>query len=465
MASFNQAYLAAHEAGHALAYHYAVNPAWDVVSEDPYTVSVHCQELLADRVAAAVLHEAAASDPRADAYRERYLELMASIDAAIPERQRVRLSSLEACSEAPVLHPQDEATFQSYVSAFFERQRLLLSGRQLELAEVLDEHILWRRATFVASAPDLPGTVVTTLPEPREIAEPTSDEDFPSGLGFSLAMMFDSLSAASGMAEGTAYAILDDGQVLVVTSTSMVGIDTLSASPYTYADFRAETTLRINGEMVRLHDLGDATAAAVQSAVARSEDDVLVLMAIADISLASSEAWELSSLLQLFRLRRADGEWRAEAGVPFPRADGARTEDVMIGADGAVFVESAGQLYRVELASLELVEEGQAIDPTWGDLQTLDTEGRRISVRHDVVGDMRTSGGQMVRGDAGGVIIRSEQAGAVTLAGSGLALHRDGPGPRAHLGWIAAMRVTDEGLLFVEQGDEMRVRRIRLPQP
>ncbi|GAB5536402.1 MAG: hypothetical protein Rubg2KO_26510 [Rubricoccaceae bacterium] len=485
LASFNQAYLAAHEAGHALAYHYAVNPAWDVVSEDPYMVSVHCQELLADRVAAAFLSEVIQSVSRADAYRERYLELMASIDAQIPEERRLRLSSLDACSEIPVLHPQDEATFQSYVSAFFARQRLLLSDRQLEgarseLAEVLDDHILWRRATFVADAPDLPGTRVTTLSEPRGFQAPTSSRGgFPFLLEFERSLLVDIGPTYDPIVEeGTAYALLEDGRVHVVTSTATLRIDSLSAMepPYSNADLIAETTLHVDGEAARLPGLGSATMAVVQSAAALADGDLLALVAVVDAREEAEDA-EVPSALLLIRLRRQGGVWQADVGEPFPRSEdyyseGPGLEDILCQPsgqrrqlDGAVFVESAGSVYSVELATLMPTGEGQPINPMWGDLQALDSEGRRISVLHDVVGEMLPYGGRMGRHSAGGIVIRSDADGAVTLAGSGLALHRDGLGSRAHIGWIAAMRATDDGILLVERGDEMRVRRIRLSQP
>lgn len=466
MASFNQAYLAAHEAGHALAYHYAVNPRWDVVSETPYVVSVHCQELLADRVAAAFLAEVIQSVPRAEAYRERYLELMASIDALIPIERRLQLASLDGCSEVPVLYPQDEATFQNYVSAFFARQRLLLSDRQIELAEALREHFLWRRAAFVARAPDLPGAVVSTLPEPRGVQAPTSSRGrFPLLLDLQRSLLIDGVPD-SIVEEGTAYGILADGRVHVVTSTATLEVDTTSAEPpYAYTDLITDTDLRVDGETVQLPDLGPASLAVVQSAIALAEGDLLVLAAAVDAADPDIPTW-----LRLLRLRQQGSVWRADVGEPFPRSQNyargdADIEDVLRQPDGTVFVERSGRLYRVELATLAPIGDGEEIDSVWGDLQALDAQGRRLSVLHDVVGRMRPDGGRMVRDNAGGIVIRSEQENAVTLAGSGLNAYRDGPGPLAHLGRVVAMRMTDDGILVVERSDAMRVRRIRLPQP
>lgn len=471
MASFNQAYLAAHEAGHALAYHYAVNPQWDRVGDERFRTSVHCQELLADRIAAAVLHEVASMDPRAETYRMRYLELMASIDDAIPERQRVRLTSLDTCSETPVLHPQDEATFQRYVSAYFARQRLLLTqSAPAGLAKVLDEHIRWRRAAFVAEVPDLPGTRVTTLP--GTLPEPTDFRgDFPSLLALARDLMVQHGEETETEKTGTAYALAVDGEVLVVTSASVMRLDTSSTeAPYANTDLTTRTTLTVDGDEVLLPDLGMSTMLVVQSATALAAEDVLALAAVVDVH-EDDEAWQLPDALQLLRIRRAGEVWQAEVGAPFPRTGGstvlgeAALDDVMLAPDGTVWVESAGHLYSVDLEALVPVGEGQTVNPAWGDLQALDAQGRRLSVRHDVVGSIVPNGGLMSRGDAGALVIRSGPEGAVVLAGTGLRGDRDGPGARAHISRGLAIRAIGETVCLVDWGRVVRVRQIRRLQP
>ena len=466
MASFNQAYLAAHEAGHALAYHYAVNPQWERVEEGGDRLNVHCQELLADRVAAGFLREVEVADDRAAALRARYLELMAAIDAEIPAAQRVRQTTLDGCETAPVLPVADEASFQRYVSAFFARQGLLLAGEVGRLEPVLDEHVRWRRPAFVAETPDLDGVSVSTVGPVAFEADAIERGRF----AFLLVLQRDLFLAPEidqDPEPTLALALSPDGSVHTVRMVTEGSLDTTRAEePYTPDDIEVRTTLEVDGVQVPMPELEAGAYPGVISAAVLGEGDLLALVLSGDL-LAEDDDGIGPNDLRLVRLRRSGDGWRAEAGPSFPRSTESRSDfpqdDVLVAPDGSVWVESADRLYAVDLTALAPTGDGAPIDADLGDLLALDAEGRRISAVYDVIGQMYPNGGLMSRGGNAAVFVRSGLEGAVTLAGSGFPGTADGAGPEARFGWIVAVRVVDGDVLVVQSAPGPIVRRISLP--
>lgn len=462
MASFNQAYLAAHEAGHALAYHYAVNPPWDRVDDDGDRASVHCQELLADRVAAGVLHEIEAADDRAGALRARYLELMRAIDAEIPAAQRVRQTTLDGCETAPVLPVSDEASFQRYVSAFFARQGLLLAGEGARLGPVLDAHVRWRRPAFVAETPDLDGVTVSTVgPVAFE-----ADEIERGRFAFMLVIQRDLFLAPEidqDPAPSLAVALRPDGGVHTVRMVTEAVLDTARAeAPYTPDDLEVRTTLEVDGAAVPMPALEAGAYPGVVSAAVLGEGDLLALVLSGDL-LGEDLDGIGPHTLRLLRLRRDGAGWQAEAGPTFPASEALEDPDVLVDPGGQAWVEAADRMVPVDLATLAPTGDGVPLDPSRGDVLAVDAEGRPLSVVYDVIGQMYPNGGLMSRTGNAAVFVRAGPEGAVTLAGSGFPGTADGAGPEARVGWVVAARVVDGGVLVVQSAPGPVVRRLRLP--
>lgn len=125
MARFNQFVLAAHEYGHALSYRY-----------DPEHVrrengEVNCRELAADRLAGALLEDLADADPRFAHWRQRYAELIASINEEIDPAQRYTLADFAGLdADCHIIHVEQPEldTMTPYASAFFARWQVMLKA-------------------------------------------------------------------------------------------------------------------------------------------------------------------------------------------------------------------------------------------------------------------------------------------------------------------------------------------------
>ncbi|MEL6614200.1 MAG: hypothetical protein AAFQ43_00605, partial [Bacteroidota bacterium] len=158
LAAYNQAYIAAHELGHALAYRYAVNPRTD-------DGNTNCQELLADRVAAAVAHRLGRADARFRDLHARYLTLLDSFNAAIPDTSRYTMPPRsELLADCRSVHVDDVGpdprSIVPYASAFFSRHvRLHEDSGPEPLAVLADSVFLPRLRAYDAEAPEARGPV------------------------------------------------------------------------------------------------------------------------------------------------------------------------------------------------------------------------------------------------------------------------------------------------------------------
>lgn len=223
LAAFNQAVLAAHELGHGLAYRYTVNPRTD-------DGNVNCQELVADRVAAAVLHELATEDVRIRRLRTRYLQLISAINTRVPEAHRYAMPSREVlltdCRSIEVAQPAGPADLVPYASAFFERHRLLYGRQEPESLETLaDEVFLPPLREYLDHAPEAEGPVLVRTLGPLATAEYMLNDDLWWLLENHREWNMDEMTH-----ESRAYAISPDGTPLLLAMESLTRLDTDSTS-------------------------------------------------------------------------------------------------------------------------------------------------------------------------------------------------------------------------------------------
>lgn len=187
LARYNQFVLAAHEMAHAVTYRYDPNHF------DRHGGSVNCREFYADRLTAALLQDVAEADPQLSALRTRYLALMASMNAAIAANDRYHIESLgqlvDDCESIAVSQPTPE-TLQPYVSAFFERQRLLLDADLPPLADLAATFLFPRLAETAAGfgyGDESAALELVTLREaPSPETKALSTDDYDAIGGFSL---------------------------------------------------------------------------------------------------------------------------------------------------------------------------------------------------------------------------------------------------------------------------------------
>lgn len=162
LARFNQFLIYAHEAGHALAFRYD----YDHLQRHDY--DINCREYYADRLSDALVLDMAREDPEIAALKDRYIALIASVNAGIAPDFRYTIpdvATLEAnCAVISVAKPTAE-TMQPYASAFFERQRLLLSDDRAPLAKAARDYLIDKHAAVMASgrAPETAARTLRTL--------------------------------------------------------------------------------------------------------------------------------------------------------------------------------------------------------------------------------------------------------------------------------------------------------------
>ncbi len=144
LANFNIVIIIAHELGHYFADRYDLGGFFDD--------NVNCRELLADKFAVGFANELSKADKRFAGLQQRYLELVTSMNASIPEENRYRFSSgallMSHCDTFFVKQADfnDPKTMQPYASAFFERHRLMLTGEApLPPLKELADSILWKK--------------------------------------------------------------------------------------------------------------------------------------------------------------------------------------------------------------------------------------------------------------------------------------------------------------------------------
>lgn len=186
LAAFNGFVIALHEAGHAMTYRY------DPGHTARHDYEVNCREFYADRLAAAALDDLAEADPRIAALRQRYVEVMVSMNAAIAEQHRYRIDDLSAlaadCALIHVEQPTPE-TLEPYASAYFERQRLLLGAALPTLRDMAETHLFPQLAQFMAQMPyraASPGYRLRSIGRVADVSPSNGDGSGASAAGFDL---------------------------------------------------------------------------------------------------------------------------------------------------------------------------------------------------------------------------------------------------------------------------------------
>lgn len=148
MANYNVMVLAAHELGHYYDYLYAANPR-SIYEE--YT-PLNCSEGFADKFAVAVMNYLG-QDARFANLRRRYLDIAIAFNEAIPKENRFYFKDVAMihadCGKANLmengLNPDNSVNsnfFQKYVSAYFNRIRLMLENRQYKsIPDLIDREL------------------------------------------------------------------------------------------------------------------------------------------------------------------------------------------------------------------------------------------------------------------------------------------------------------------------------------
>jgi hypothetical protein len=173
LARYNQFVLAAHEYGHALSYRYDI----DHLMRHDY--SVNCREFYADRLAASLISEVSLKSAALSALQSRYVELMASLNAQVADKDRYAIPSLAGleadCGSIDVAQP-DETSMAPYASAFFERQRLLLAAGPPPLSEIYEKFLFPRLEAKLPPPSGLAGPVETMAELHELVALPLGAE-------------------------------------------------------------------------------------------------------------------------------------------------------------------------------------------------------------------------------------------------------------------------------------------------
>ncbi|HEX2629075.1 MAG TPA: hypothetical protein VHM26_08690 [Chitinophagaceae bacterium] len=145
MANYNIVVLIAHELGHYFEDYY------DVEVLQPKE-NVNGRELFADRFSIALTNELAKADPRFAGLKQRYLELVQSMNETVPQANRYSNEQGKMLVSYPdsimVAQPSfdDTKTMQPYASAFFQRHRVLLSGEiALPSLKEITDSVLWKK--------------------------------------------------------------------------------------------------------------------------------------------------------------------------------------------------------------------------------------------------------------------------------------------------------------------------------
>jgi hypothetical protein len=145
MANYNIVVLIAHELGHYFEDYYDA----DVPQPND---NINGRELFADRFSIALTNELAKADPRFARLKQRYLELVQSMNETVPPANRYNndkgLLLVSHPDSVMVIQPSfdDPKTMQPYASAFFQRHRVLLSGEiALPSLKQITDSVLWKK--------------------------------------------------------------------------------------------------------------------------------------------------------------------------------------------------------------------------------------------------------------------------------------------------------------------------------
>jgi hypothetical protein len=418
LAAFNQAVLAAHELGHALAYHYAVNPAFP-------DGNVNCQELMADRVAAGAVHTLAAADPRFAVLRARYVALIADLQAHIAPHLRVDAADPDDCDALRVELPGTVPVFIRYASAYFARQTALLGPpHAAPLPDVLRAHITDAFDAYRARVPAVPAAgPVRTLGETALLAS----EPFDDASDVELAVMLgadEPRHAAAFGADG-----LPVGLSLGPTAGDAPRLRLHAAQGDTRARHLAAAPA--SGLLLVQQAAVDADGALV----------ALVLHADGDRPLRA----------HLLRVPVATKQ-PARVGPPLdlPAGTDAAALRLVAAPDGALAVVLPGRRWPVR-ADLSLGAEARDTSPWPGEPLALDARGRLVAADREAVGRLLPAGGEMWRMPGGSVLLRAGADGrAERVAGTGFDAAVDGPVHDASLRRVRALRADGCALRWLE---------------
>lgn len=416
LAAFNQAYLGAHELGHALAYRYAVNPRTD-------DGNVNCQELLADRVAAAALDRVARADARFADLRTRYLALLASIQGEVPRpvtmppRQRL-LADCRGVAVADV-DRRDPATLVPYASAFFARTLRLHEGDGPEpLAALADGVFLPELRAYFAGAPAASGAVAVDAPEDWYVVQRSqAGADLASLLAdlranaraFSEVGLEPTYDAVTG-----AVSVAPDGTPWALEVSAAARFDSLTSS-------YALRTIRLDTGELTSYDFGadaDGDVHALEAVAAVADGEFVGLVQSA--SLRDTTAAPTFRLVRFARGLRWGPPLALAPGKPFRLLHDAGGNVLLSLASGAAF-------WAVDTGALTLGPRGE--DPEPVPMVGLHPELGAVLADVGALGVMRYDGGRMTVGPGGAVLYLSRDVDAVRLAGSGFPASRGGTDP------------------------------------
>lgn len=132
MAQYNILMLLSHELGHHLAHRHNIKM-------EP----LNCHEYLADMASMSVVASFPEKSKMAT-LQNRYLELMASINNAIPASDRFDVQELDIhanCECVPVEYPRDSSQMSQYASAYFVRRLMLANNPRFKTSEAICDSI------------------------------------------------------------------------------------------------------------------------------------------------------------------------------------------------------------------------------------------------------------------------------------------------------------------------------------
>lgn len=312
LASFNQLLITAHEFGHAIVARY------DRGYEERWDFEINCREYAADRLADALLGEVASGDARFAAMVARYQDLIADLNAGVPDGFRYgAVTASQLREDCRVMHVEQgsDSKMTAYASAFFVRHLALLGAEPASLAQLLETELFphWRAAQL----PSFGGFGgVTTLKHYPDLDLATPDRDFEIGARLAT--------------------ISPEGDLFVVDAGLTGGTPARAGLRFGAAGEPAEliTPTTLPGTSLTTRHLHFSSAAVL------NRDHVLAFAS--DLGFATSDC-------ALIDARRSGAGWivRARQFSDYPGAIGW----VAAGADGKlyVFLDAAVGLVRLEL--------------------------------------------------------------------------------------------------------------------
>lgn len=139
MAQYNVLMLLSHELGHHLAHR-------QNIKMEP----LNCHEYIADMASMSVVASFPEKSKMAT-LQNRYLELMASINNAIPASDRFETQGLDIhnhCDCIPVKYPKDSSQMSQYASAYFVRRAMLANNPRYKTSTEISDSIFRKYQVF-----------------------------------------------------------------------------------------------------------------------------------------------------------------------------------------------------------------------------------------------------------------------------------------------------------------------------